>query len=44
MTAAPNRPRNPRGEGGRLREQLLQATAELLLLPGILIMFDRDKI
>ena len=30
MPAAPVRPRNPRGEGGRLREQLLQATAELL--------------
>ena len=30
MSAVPNRPRNPRGEGARLRDQLLQATADLL--------------
>jgi AcrR family transcriptional regulator len=30
VSAAPNRARNPRGEGARLREQLLQATAEVL--------------
>jgi len=30
VAAEPNRPRNPRGEGARLRDQLLQATAELL--------------
>ena len=30
MTTAPIRPRNPRGEGGRLRQQLVQAAAELL--------------
>jgi AcrR family transcriptional regulator len=30
VSAPPIRPRNPRGEGGRLREQLLQATAEVL--------------
>jgi AcrR family transcriptional regulator len=30
VSAAPSRPRNPRGQGGRLREQLLQATAEVL--------------
>lgn len=30
MSAAPSRPRNPRGEGGRLREQLVQAAAEVL--------------
>ncbi|MEU8632153.1 TetR/AcrR family transcriptional regulator [Amycolatopsis sp. NPDC048633] len=27
---APHRPRNPRGEGGRLREQILAAASELL--------------
>ena len=30
MSAAVSRQRNPRGEGGRLREQLLEATVELL--------------
>jgi AcrR family transcriptional regulator len=30
VSAAPSRPRNPRGEGSRLREQLLHATAEVL--------------
>jgi AcrR family transcriptional regulator len=30
MSTASNRPRNPRGEGNRLREQLLAATAEIL--------------
>ncbi len=30
MTDTVTRPRNPRGEGGRLREQLVQAAAELL--------------
>jgi AcrR family transcriptional regulator len=30
MATASNRPRNPRGEGNRLREQLLTATAEVL--------------
>lgn len=30
MSTAANRPRNPRGEGTRLREQLLQATTEVL--------------
>jgi AcrR family transcriptional regulator len=30
MPAASSRPRNPRGEGNRLREQLLEATAEVL--------------
>src|SRR4051812_3623811 len=30
MSAASSRPRNPRGEGNRLREQLLAATAEVL--------------
>ena len=30
MATASNRPRNPRGEGNRLREQLLAATAEVL--------------
>ena len=30
MATAPIRPRNPRGEGGRLREQLVQAAAEVL--------------
>ncbi len=30
MSTSPTRPRNPRGEGGRLREQLVQAAAELL--------------
>jgi AcrR family transcriptional regulator len=29
MPAASSRPRNPRGEGNRLREQLLEATAEV---------------
>jgi AcrR family transcriptional regulator len=30
MTTAYTRPRNPRGEGGRLREQLLEATTAVL--------------
>ena len=30
MSAETERPRNPRGEGGRLREQLLEATVEML--------------
>jgi len=30
MSRSATRPRNPRGEGGRLREQLVGATAELL--------------
>jgi AcrR family transcriptional regulator len=30
MAPAPARPRNPRGEGARLRDQLVQATAEVL--------------
>src|SRR3954453_7343955 len=30
MSAASSRPRNPRGEGNKLREQLLAATAEVL--------------
>ena len=30
MPPSPIRPRNPRGEGGRLREQLVQAAAEAL--------------
>jgi AcrR family transcriptional regulator len=30
VSAVPSRPRNPRGEGSRLREQLLRATAEVL--------------
>jgi AcrR family transcriptional regulator len=30
VSTAPNRPRNPRGEGSKLREQLLAATAEVL--------------
>ena len=30
MAASSARPRNPRGEGGRLREQLVQAAAEVL--------------
>jgi AcrR family transcriptional regulator len=30
MSSASSRPRNPRGEGNRLREQLLEATAEIL--------------
>lgn len=30
MATAPARPRNPRGEGARLRDQLVQATAEVL--------------
>lgn len=30
MAVSPIRPRNPRGEGGRLREQLVQAAAEVL--------------
>jgi AcrR family transcriptional regulator len=30
VSAAPSRPRNPRGEGSRLREELLRATAEVL--------------
>ena len=39
MAAVPNRQRNPRGEGGRLREQLLQATVEVLNAVG-----DADKV
>lgn len=39
MPPASNRPRNPRGEGGRLREQLLRATAEVLDEVG-----DADKV
>ncbi len=30
MATAPGRPRNPRGEGARLRDQLVQAAAEVL--------------
>ena len=30
MSTAPTRARNPRGEGGRLRDQLVRATAELV--------------
>ncbi len=30
MSASPTRQRNPRGEGGRLREQLVQAAVEVL--------------
>ena len=30
MSTSPTRARNPRGEGGRLREQLVQAAAELV--------------
>lgn len=30
MSTSPTRRRNPRGEGGRLREQLVQAAAELI--------------
>lgn len=39
MSTAPQRQRNPRGEGSRLREQLLQATAEVLDEVG-----DADKV
>ena len=39
MATASNRRRNPRGEGGRLREQLLQATTEVLDEVG-----DADKV
>jgi AcrR family transcriptional regulator len=39
VSTAPNRTRNPRGEGNRLREQLLQATAEVLNEVG-----DADRV
>jgi len=39
MSSAVSRQRNPRGEGGRLREQLLEATVELLSEVG-----DADKV
>ena len=39
MSSAVGRQRNPRGEGGRLREQLLEATVELLSEVG-----DADRV
>jgi AcrR family transcriptional regulator len=34
MTAAPRRPRNPRGEGARLRQDILDAASEILEATG----------